>query len=98
MRRHSLNLDTHYNMFRGRYSSITLAQLSDDLGIVTSIANPLYHLLFDQQGWLLMPEDCILEKYRASLEIFAGISIARRERFHDFPVRLFYHDPIFLSF
>jgi 3-methyladenine DNA glycosylase/8-oxoguanine DNA glycosylase len=55
---------------------------------VPSIVNPVFHRLFDSDGWLLMPEDHIVLKYYTSLERITDHFFAAREKFPKVSVRL----------
>lgn len=86
MKRGSLDLDTHYNIFLGKYSCC-FSYLG--LGIMPSIASPSMHDAFNKLKWLLIPEEHILDLYLKSLNVSGAQSYAQREDFHDFPVCFF---------
>jgi hypothetical protein len=86
MKKLSLNLDSRYNIFCGRWSSyIGLVQLAQE---VPSIAQSTYHLSFDKNEWLLMPEESIIQKFVESLKPITHSSrlFVDRESFPVFPV------------
>jgi hypothetical protein len=68
----------------GRYSDNLICSIS--LQILPQIAEANYHYLFDQDMWLLMPEDGIVDKYYKSLNDFGAFSFIDRECFPVFPV------------
>ena len=98
MRRHSLWIWTRITISLLVSTLTTLVQLSVSLGIVPSIAeSSLYRQLFDHGKWLLMPEDCILEKYRESLDHVGAQSFPRRKGSPEFSVCLLIMTLIWIS-
>ena len=87
MKKFSLNLDSRHNIFNGRWSSyIGLVQLAQE---VPSIAQATFHLSFDKNEWLLMPEESVIKKFVETVESVTPRSkriFVDRERFPVFPV------------
>ena len=46
------------------------------------------HQFFDQNQWLLLPEDCVVKKYRESLSTVGDLFYALRDHLPDFPICL----------
>ena len=70
----------------GGLPTIGLVQLAYEVPL---IAQGTYHLSFVRNGWLLMPENFIIQKFVKSLTSAVGVSrrlFALREHFPVFPV------------
>ena len=88
MRRSTLDVDSRYNIFRGRYSDSYYwfsYQLAYEL---PSIAKSNLHKIFDKNEWLLMPEESVVKKFYDSLHSVGSQLHAKRKKIPDFSVCL----------
>lgn len=86
MKHDTLNLDSRYNVFCG---SLLHRWFSHQLAYeVPSTAGPLLHIYFDNNQWLLLPEESVLERYRGSFHSFSQGQFVEplREQFPRIPV------------
>ena len=82
MKHSSLNLDSHYNIFRRKYSCSVLSWFTCSSCIAIVESNMHDH--FDRDGWLLLPHPDVLDLFRSTVETIGHQTFAIRKSFPNF--------------